>query len=255
MILLVSGATSTLRGLPLDAPVGHLITPHTQNRIDLIATSGRPWAADNGCGPKADGTPGQLDAPAFRAMLRDIASALRLPGARRPLWVVAPDAVGDAAATAELWRAWRHELRLTRLRLAYVIQDGFDATPPGYARRRSHGGRKWGGDDPMPSCWFLGGSTAYKEGDGIAVVRAMKRQGRRVHIGRVNSERRLRLFDALGQDDDGYPLEIDSLDGTQFSMFPDRYVPRWAERLRPTVALAAPAAALPMFDEDRHAAA
>jgi hypothetical protein len=62
MILLVSGATSTLRSLPLDAPVGHLVTPHTRNRIDVIASTGRPWAADNGCF-------GGFDEPAFLAML------------------------------------------------------------------------------------------------------------------------------------------------------------------------------------------
>jgi hypothetical protein len=44
-----------------------------------------------------------------------------------------------------------------------------------------------------------------------------------VHVGRINTERRLRSFDALG---------IDSFDGTQFSMFAETYLPRWLERLR-----------------------
>lgn len=251
MILLVSGATATLRGLPLDAPVGHLVTPHTQNRIDAIACSGRPWAADNGCGPKADGTPGQLDPGAFRQMLREIKAALRLPGARRPLWVAVPDVVGDAAATAERWREWRHELHSCDLPLAYVIQDGWDDVAPGYTPRLSHGGRKWGGDTPRPACWFLGGSTAFKEGRGIEIVAELKRQGRRVHIGRVNSERRLRLFDGLGVDGDGYPVAVDTIDGTQFSRFPDTYIPRWAERLQPSLRgqLGNPQP-LPMFAEE-----
>ncbi len=251
MILLVSGATTTLRGLPADAPVGHLVTPHTQNRIDAIATSGRPWAADNGCGPKADGTPGQLDVPAFRQMLRDILSALRLPGARPPLWVAVPDVVGDAAATAERWREWRHELRGKGIPLAYVIQDGWDDVAPGYAPRLSHGGLKWGGDTPRPACWFLGGSTGFKEGRGIEIVAELKRAGRRVHVGRVNSERRLRLFDGLGVDAEGYPVAVDTIDGTQFSMYPDTYIPRWAERLRPSLRgqLGAPQP-LPMFTEE-----
>lgn len=60
--------------------------------------------------------------------------------------------------------------------------------------------------------------------------------GKLVHIGRVNSERRLRLFDDIGRDPrTGAPYQIDSLDGTQFSMYPDRYIPRWAERLRPAL--------------------
>lgn len=252
MILLIAGATATLRTLPLDAPVGHLVTPHTGNDIAAIACSGRPWAADNGCGPKRDGTPGALDPAAFRAMLRDIRAAVRLPGARPPLWVVAPDAVGDAAATAALWREWRHELRCHDFSLAYVVQDGWDDVAPGYAPRLSHGGRKWGGDTPRPACWFLGGSTEFKEGRGVEIIGELKRRGCRVHIGRVNSERRLRLFDALGAADDGYPLAVDSIDGTQFSMFPDTYIPRWSERLRPTVPVA-PAAltTLPLFQEVR----
>ena len=75
MILLVSGATATLRTLPADAPVGHLVTPHTGNRIIDIARARRPWAADNGCGPQRDGTPGELDPAAFRLMLAQVREA------------------------------------------------------------------------------------------------------------------------------------------------------------------------------------
>jgi hypothetical protein len=215
MILLVSGATATLRGLPADAPVGHLITPHTGNRIDLIATGGRPWAGDNGCGPKSDGTPGALDEPALWAMLRAIERAVRLPGARRPLWVVCPDAVGDWRATRALWARWWPILRSLDIPLAYVLQDG----QPLYGES----GVPW----TRAACLFIGGSTAYKESrEAEAAAAEAKRRGLSVHLGRCNSERRLRLFDAVG---------VDTLDGTQFSMFPDTYIPRWAERLRPAL--------------------
>lgn len=249
-ILLVSGATATLRGLPPDAPVGHLITPAAGNRIDLIATSGRPYAGDNGCGPKRDGSPGVFDPDAFRAMLYEIQDALRLPGARPPLWVAGPDAVGDAERTAALWREWRTTMKLSGLRWAYVIQDGWDDVAPGYTPRLSYGGLKYTGG-PRPACFFLGGSTEFKEGRGIAVLAGLKRQGARVHVGRVNSERRLRLFDGLGLAEDGYPLQIDSCDGTQFSMFPDRYIPRWADRLKPSerARVVPDLAALPLFQE------
>lgn len=249
MILLVSGATSTIRALPPDAPVGHLVTPATGNRIDAVARAGRPWAADNGCGPKADGTPGELDPPAFRAMLAQVAAASAgahpahqaNPGpARRPLWVVVPDVVGDWRATRARFDVWAPEVEALGLPLAYVAQDGqpWRALPIGRI-----------------ACLFVGGSTAYKESEAARdLARACKVHGVRVHVGRVNTERRLRLFDGLGLHPDGYPMAIDSCDGTQFSMYPDRYIPRWAERLKPlTRAVQREAPALPMF-EDPHAA-
>lgn len=226
MILLVSGATSTLRGLPADAPVGHLVTPHTGNRIREIASTGRPWAADNGCY-------GGLDAPAFLAMLAAIAAVERdrlragSPVQTRPLWVAVPDVVADAYATLELWRFWRHQVRAYGLPCAFVAQDGAESLVV-----------PW---DQL-SCLFVGGSTAYKESDAAAwLIRRAKAHGKLVHVGRVNTERRLRLFDGLG---------LDSIDGTQFSMFPDTYVPRWAERMRPSLRgrMARPAP-LPMFEE------
>lgn len=241
MILLVSGATATLRALPPDAPVGHLITPFTGNDIHAIAASGRPWAADNGCGPKRDGTPGELDEGAFLTMCEQIArhcDPWRKPRTRRPLWVVVPDVVGDAEGTWERWREWAPRLLALRLPLAYVIQDGYDL-------------RRHRPANAEVRCAFLGGSTAFKESEeAAAILRGYLADGKAVHVGRVNSERRLRLFDALGQDHNGYPLAPNSVDGTQFSMYPDRYIPRWAERLRPALRgqLAPAPLPLPLFD-------
>lgn len=250
-ILLVSGATATLRGLPRDAPVGHLVTPAAQNRIDLIATTGRPWGADNGCGPKRDGSPGVFDLIAFETMLDQIVQACahahpaqqaNEAAARWPLWVAGPDVVGDWRATRDRWCSWYPELARLGLRVAYVAQDGqpWTALPLG-----------------QMACLFIGGSTAYKESDeALALARACALHGVRVHVGRVNSERRLRLFDGLGVHPDGYPMQVDSIDGTQFSMFPDRYIPRWAERLQPSLRgqLVTAPAPLPMFEEEPHAA-
>lgn len=233
MILLVSGATATLRGLPADAPVGHLITPHTGNDIAGIAATGRPWAADNGCFTG-------LDAPAFEAMLRAIeATEARIgrvdwPARTRCLWVTVPDVVGDARATLELWREWRHRVRPhVGDRLALVAQDGAEGLRLPWHQLR---------------CLFVGGSTEWKEGDGAAhLIARAKSLGKLVHVGRVNTERRVRLLDGLG---------VDSIDGTQFSMFPDTYIPRWAERLRPSLRgrIARPAGPLPLFDSLEDAA-
>lgn len=226
MLLLVSGATATLRGLPADAPVGHLITPATGNSIALAFASGRPVAFDNGCGPKSDGTPGTLDEPAFLAMCQEAAELHRAhiaAGRRSPLlWVVCPDAVGDAYETRRLWRHYSRQLRELGLPLAWVAQDGCERD----------GLAMWGG----PRAVFVGGSTDWKESDAARwVCRLAKEMGKLVHVGRVNTERRLRLFDDLGRDWRGVPHAVDSIDGTQFSRFPDTYVPRWAERLRPSL--------------------
>lgn len=242
MILLVSGATATLRGLPPDAPVGHLITPHTGNRIDAIAATGRPWAADNGCY-------GGFDPPAFWAMVEGIRDVERLrlmagePRRSRCLWVTVPDVVGDARATLEHWRQLAGAVGVAldqgvRPRLAFVAQDGAEA--PGMV--------PWA----RIACLFIGGSAAWKESGAAAGLMAQARaRGVRVHVGRVNTERRLRLFEDLGRDADGYPLTIDSIDGTQFSMYPDTYVPRWAERLRPSLRgrEVAELTPLPLFEE------
>lgn len=227
MILLVSGATATLRQMPTDAPVGHLVTPANGNRLAAAFGTGRPVALDNGCGPRQDGTPGALDEATWLAMCQE-ASRLHTierlragTSVRSPLlWAVCPDAVGDAAETLRLWRWYHHQLRALGLPAAFVAQDGAEALPIPWAKL---------------TCLFLGGSTVYKESEAARQLLCQaKRHGKLIHVGRVNSERRLRLFDDLGRDAHGVPYAIDSLDGTQFSMFPNRYIPRWAERLRPS---------------------
>lgn len=239
MILFISGATATLRQLPAAAPVGHLVTPANGNRLAGLMATGRLVALDNGCGPRQDGTPGALDEAAWIAMCREardldesrimVASPVR----SRILWAVCPDAVGDAAETLRLWKWYHHWLRSWGLPMAFVAQDGAEELPIPWDKL---------------TCLFLGGSTAYKESEAARqLLMKAKHLGKLVHVGRVNSERRLRLFDDLGQDmRTGLPYAIDSLDGTQFSMFPDRYIPRWAERLRPHVPARLPRAVAPM---------
>jgi hypothetical protein len=241
VILLVSGATATLRQLPTDAPIGHLATPANGNRLAGLMATGRPVALDNGCGPRQDGTPGALDEATWLAMCQE---SSRLDESRilvgspirsQLLWAVCPDAVGDAAETLRLWKWYHGWLRSLRLPPAFVAQDGAEELYIPWEKL---------------TCLFLGGSTAYKESEAARwLLMRAKQHGKLVHIGRVNSERRLRLFDHLGRDvRTGMPYAIDSLDGTQFSMFPDRYIPRWAERLQPRVPAQLHRAPTPMED-------
>lgn len=95
MMLLVSGATATIREHADDPNMGHLLTPGNGN-TDSVWSTGLPVGGDNECFNK-------LNKPAFVAMLK----AMR---GRGVLWVACPDVVGDARATTTtgcLSRLWR----------------------------------------------------------------------------------------------------------------------------------------------------
>ncbi len=123
------------------------------------------------------------------------------PHADRVLWVTAPDVVGQAAVTRAHWALWYPALRYLGLRTAYVAQDGSeDLSPP------------WDELD----CLFIGGSTRWKEGPhAVRLILEAKDREKWVHVGRVNTLRRWRLFSAL---------DIDSFDGTSFSRFSNKYI-------------------------------
>lgn len=77
------------------------------------------------------------------------------------------------------------------------------------------------------SAWFIGGSTVWKLSAASAdMVEAALARGKWVHMGRVNSRKRMELADALG---------CHSFDGTSTSMFPDIYIEkylRWVSHLK-----------------------
>ena len=69
-----------------------------------------------------------------------------------------------------------------------------------------------------------GGSTDWKLGPTARALTAeAKRRGKRVHMGRVNSLKRLRYADAIG---------CDSADGTYLTYAPDANLPRLLAWLR-----------------------
>lgn len=71
----------------------------------------------------------------------------------------------------------------------------------------------WGRID----CLFIGGSTEYKLGSHAeALVREAKNRGLWVHMGRVNSQSRFAYARAIG---------CDSVDGSSFSRWRDRWLP------------------------------
>jgi hypothetical protein len=121
-----------------------------------------------------------------------------LPGC---LFVTAPDVVGDAERTLELFEEWYDELNATLLPLALVAQDGLDSERV-----------PWRRIDAL----FLGGTDLFKMGESAReLVREAHTRGKWVHMGRVNGHQRLRYAKAIG---------CDSVDGTSFSWFRDRWL-------------------------------
>lgn len=194
-MLLVSGGTSDIRPLVHARPdlFGTLVVPRDGNALPEI---GR-WAGDNGAFSN-------FDAEAFRAMLG------RHRYARdRCLFVAVPDVVGDAQATLRRFEEWEPEIRDLRYPVALVAQDGLDPKAIPWSR---------------VAAIFIGGTTGWKLGASAAhVIEAARLRGRWVHMGRVNTRRRLHYAAALG---------VDSVDGSGWSRFPRAMLERHGALLR-----------------------
>lgn len=164
-----------------------IVTPKQGNAIP----DGALLCADNGCFGK--GYPGD---DAWWAWLQT------LP-AERVEFAVAPDVVGDAAATLTRSRPWLGKIRSLNIPAAFVAQDGQEALPV-----------PWDEFDVL----FIGGSTAWKLGlHAAGLTGQAKARGKRVHMGRVNSLQRLRYAKHIG---------ADSADGTFLTFGPDQNLPK-----------------------------
>lgn len=159
--------------------------------------NGWTWAADNGC--FAD----NWDADHWCDWLDRMRT---VPGC---LWAVVPDVVGDHQATRERLHEWGPIVADLGYRRAFVAQNG-----------ATIGSVPWGEFD----CLFVGGDTTWKLGhQAETIVRHANRLGLWTHMGRVNSERRMRIAETWG---------VDSCDGTFLAFGPDTNIPRLARMLR-----------------------
>lgn len=149
------------------------------------------YAIDNGCFAKGD----RFDLPAYLDWLQEIGSR---PDAEQCLFATAPDVVGDAQATLARSLPVLPLIRAAGLPAAFVAQDGSEAD----------GMIPWDAIDAV----FIGGSTEWKLSPAAqAVTTEAKRRGKHVHMGRVNSKRRLELAANWG---------CDSADGTLLAFGP-----------------------------------
>lgn len=171
-----------------------MLTP----RMGQQPPPGQPWAADNG----------RYSAPQDYTDAKYLAWLAKMP-AESCLFAVAPDVLGDAVATMALSVPMLAPIRAAGYRVAFVAQDGLESLPV-----------PWHHFDVL----FIGGSDGWRHSPALVELAAeAKRRGKWVHMGRVNSLRRMRYAEAIG---------CDSADGTVLKHDPSRPVGTWG----PTVA-------------------
>ena len=160
------------------------------------------WGADNGCFTKGDA----FSLPEYLAWLDKME-----PIAPACLFATAPDVVADAKAT---WARSLPTFQLIRDRgfsVALVAQNGIESMDI-----------QWSAFDAI----FIGGSTDWKLSSASeSVCREAKKRGMWVHMGRVNSLRRLEIAESFG---------CDSVDGNFLGFGPDLNIPRllrWLDSL------------------------
>lgn len=184
MIYLATASGPGPRSAIAAGRLGQMVTPDTGNRIEPGAT----WALDNGC------FSARWTAKRWEATLD------RHQGVPGCLFAVVPDVVADASGTDVMWRRWWSAPKRRGYRVAYVAQDGCRHIPLG------------------AGALFIGGSTAWKLGaHARRAVREAHRRGMWVHMGRVNSARRMRYAADIG---------CDSVDGTFLAFGPNQNLPR-----------------------------
>jgi hypothetical protein len=138
--------------------IGHLFSPGAQRGPFQFM----PYALDNGAFAAGDAWE---EAPWF-----DLMEWAKLSG-QRPLWSIVPDVVADRLRTLRKWNLYAPQLQKYGWPLAFAVQDGMVAA-----------------DVPSGAdVVFVGGSTEWK----WATAEMWCKEFPRVHVGRVNTYRRL----------------------------------------------------------------
>lgn len=198
--------------------VGWVITPESDKGIP----AGISWGAD--CGLKVAKS---TDA----ALVEQYIDWLEMSryDRSRCLYAVAPDVLGDAAATWERSAPWLPLIRQLGYPAAFVAQDGFDAGAVDWSAFDVLfiGGKPLVTKDTPPGLRRQLRSQEWKRSEtgGYAAIAEGKRRGHWVHVGRVNGGPFLRSLAAAG---------ADSADGSLLTHGPDKHWPlvvRWLDAL------------------------
>ena len=199
MILFVSGLTGdwAKHYMSLSEDIGFLVTPSGGHLPGTVLANCKRWAADNDC---FNG----FDEPAYVKMLERWRGVQ--PG---PWWISVPDVVADAAATMQRFEEWEPKIHAMGFPVALVAQDGLESMVVPWSRFEA---------------LFIGGSTEFKLSDDVrALCAEAKMRGKLVHMGRVNTLRRMETAARWG---------VDSIDGSGFSRW-KKLIPRgirWLNR-------------------------
>jgi len=212
MLYLANPTTPAVRAVMTCGFLGAIMSPRQGNRLPEQTL----FAIDNNCGPRKNGMPGN-GYPGDERYLGLVQNLIQADGAdlcdpesSSCLFAAGPDVVADARATLRrsYMLAW---IRHAGFPAALVAQDGLeDLTVP------------WDDFDAL----FIGGSTTWKLGPAARdLAREASQRGKWVHMGRVNSFKRLQYADSIG---------CDSADGTYLTYAPGANLPRllgWLNRL------------------------
>lgn len=171
---------------------GVLIAPHSMRDL---SDNTLVWAMDNAC--FVDYNPKKIV-----GMMR------RYRGTKGCLFMTAPDVVSNHEESLLLFRMWLGTIQNYGYPVAFVIQNG--ATIENIP---------WGSIQAI----FIGGDDKFKLSDEVIIImKEAKRRGLWVHVGRINSKKRLWHFIKHFTEELGHL--IDSFDGGCYARFRDTYV-------------------------------
>lgn len=177
MVMVSNNSGRQARRLASEYPgdIGHLYSPGGQRGPWLLF----PYALDNGkfpCWSAAKPWNGKY----YIRLLERAKSA-----SQHPEWILVPDEVANPEMTLALWYRWAPCLRAYGWPLAFAAQDGHSPA-----------------DIPKEAdLVFIGGTSAWK----LKAIEIFCCEFSRVHVGRINGLRGLRVCAAYG---------VESCDGT-----------------------------------------
>ena len=212
----------------LSSHFGYMASP--RNRGKALLLEGRPWGGD--CGAFT----GVFDEKAYFDWLNKM--RIFQPTC---LFVVIPDVIYQAAATLALFRIYAERVRKMGFPIALVAQNGLIPYQEGVFYDDTADYTDWCFDNGIDfedddncawwesvqawkqthvdwddfDCLFIGGDVDWKLGEAarLLIDRARK-AGKHVHVGRVNTRRRLRRFQLAG---------VHSVDGNALKYFDNNY--------------------------------